>query len=58
MAKADSRTANRRWSARVTKTSDALDLKRRVFTLNDPRTAPGDAAREPVRNPQARACQH
>jgi hypothetical protein len=30
------RKANRRWSARVTQTSDALDLQRRVFTLDDP----------------------
>jgi len=27
----------RRWSARVTRTSDALDLKRGVFTWKDPR---------------------
>jgi hypothetical protein len=26
----------RRWSARVTRNSDALDLKRGVFTLKDP----------------------
>ena len=28
--------ATRRWSQRVTETSDALDLKRHVFTLKDP----------------------
>jgi hypothetical protein len=27
----------RRWSARVTRESDALDLERSVFTLRDPR---------------------
>lgn len=27
----------RRWSRRVTKTSDALDLRRGVFTLRDPK---------------------
>jgi hypothetical protein len=31
------RNAGRRWSARVTQTSDALDLRRRVFTLDDPK---------------------
>ena len=31
------RNANRRWSAHVTQTSNALDLERRVFTLNDPK---------------------
>jgi uncharacterized protein DUF3175 len=35
--KADPRSSNRRWSARVTQTSDALDLQRRVFTLDDPK---------------------
>jgi len=33
MAKA----ASKRWSARVTKTSNALDLDRGVFTWNDPK---------------------
>jgi hypothetical protein len=31
------RKAVRRWSARVTKESDALDLTPRVFTLKDPK---------------------
>lgn len=35
MAKA--RDPHRRWSARVTRTSDALDLKKGVFTLRDPK---------------------
>jgi Protein of unknown function (DUF3175) len=35
--KASPRKSNRRWSARVTQTSDALDLRRRVFTLDDPK---------------------
>ena len=30
-------TQSRRWSQRVTKESDALDLKRGVFTLTDPK---------------------
>jgi hypothetical protein len=30
------RMANRNWSARVTRTSDALDLTPHVFTLDDP----------------------
>ncbi|MGB3447278.1 MAG: DUF3175 domain-containing protein, partial [Xanthobacteraceae bacterium] len=29
--------ASKRWSQRVTRSSDALDLKRRVFTLHDPK---------------------
>ena len=29
--------ASRRWSQRVTRESDALDLKRGVFTLKDPK---------------------
>jgi len=31
------RKSARRWSARVTKESDALDLKTRVFTQKDPK---------------------
>ena len=31
------RKPTRRWSARVTRTSDALDLKRGVFSLKDPK---------------------
>jgi Protein of unknown function (DUF3175) len=31
------RPASRRWSQRVTRESDALDLKRGVFTLRDPK---------------------
>jgi hypothetical protein len=30
-------SAPRRWSRRVTKTSDALDLRKGVFTLDDPK---------------------
>jgi len=30
-------SASRRWSQRVTRESDALDLKRGVFTLRDPK---------------------
>jgi len=35
--KSTKRTAPRRWSQRVTKESDALDLKRGVFKLTSPR---------------------
>ena len=31
------KTTNRKWSADVTKHSNALDLKKGVFTLNDPK---------------------
>ncbi|MBZ5685117.1 MAG: DUF3175 domain-containing protein [Acidobacteriia bacterium] len=31
------RKARRRWSQRVTETSNALDLEQGVFTLDDPR---------------------
>lgn len=31
------RRTGRRWSARVTRESDALDLQRRVFTWRDPK---------------------
>jgi hypothetical protein len=30
-------SANRRWSAHVTQTSNALDLRKGVFALNDPK---------------------
>ncbi len=36
-AAAKRKTPARRWSQRVTKESDALDLKRGVFTLRDPK---------------------
>ena len=35
--KSSRRSAGRRWSARVTKESDALDLKGGVFKLRDPK---------------------
>jgi hypothetical protein len=34
--KAAKRRTGRRWSARVTRESDALDLRQRVFTLRSP----------------------
>ena len=34
---AGAKSSPRRWSQRVTKKSDALDLKRGVFTLKDPK---------------------
>ena len=36
-AKTTARKAPKRWSQRVTKESDALDLKRGLFTLTDPK---------------------
>ena len=36
-SKTKSRTSAKRWSQRVTRDSDALDLKRGVFTLTDPK---------------------
>jgi hypothetical protein len=36
-AKAKSKPSGKRWSQRVTRESDALDLKRGVFTLTDPK---------------------
>jgi Protein of unknown function (DUF3175) len=35
--KTTGRSSGRRWSARVTRTSDALDLDRGVFTWRDPK---------------------
>ncbi|WP_374951169.1 DUF3175 domain-containing protein [Mucilaginibacter sp.] len=34
--KRKAKTAGRKWSAKVTETSDALDLKNKVFKLKDP----------------------
>lgn len=34
---ATTRSSSKRWSQRVTRESDALDLKRGVFTLQDPK---------------------
>jgi hypothetical protein len=31
------RKGSKRWSAKVTRESDALDLRKRVFALNDPK---------------------
>jgi hypothetical protein len=35
--KATARKSGRKWSSRVTRESDALDLKQGVFTLDDPK---------------------
>lgn len=39
----------RRWSQRVTQTSDALELKRGVFELDDPRAIAGSLKRSAER---------
>ena len=37
MVKKDESSSDRRWSGKVTKESDALDLEKGVFTWSDPR---------------------
>lgn len=37
MAASKKKTGDKRWSQKVTETSDALDLEEGVFTLDDPR---------------------
>ncbi len=45
----------RRWSARVTRTSDALDLDRGVFTWKDPRRIAGSLKRSAMRSRRRKA---
>ena len=42
--------AERRWSARVTRTSDALDLKKGVFTLESPKAIARSLLRSALRS--------
>jgi hypothetical protein len=42
--------ASRKWSKHVTETSDALDLKNRVFTLKDPKRIAGSLKRSAERS--------
>lgn len=42
--------AERRWSARVTRTSDALDLKKGVFTLKSPKAIARSLLRSALRS--------
>src|SRR5215475_8600915 len=44
-----------RWSARVAKTSNALDLDRRVFTLNDPKRIAASLRRSALRSRRRKA---
>lgn len=52
MAKA---AATKRWSARVTKESDALDLDRGVFTWKDPRRTAASLRRSALRSRRRKA---
>jgi hypothetical protein len=52
MAKA---AATKRWSARVTKESDALDLDRGVFTWKDPRRIAASLHRSALRSRRRKA---
>ena len=45
----------RRWSQRVTKQSDALDLKRGVFTLRDPKRIAASLKRSAERSSRRKA---
>src|SRR5262245_44720270 len=45
----------KRWSAHVTKTSDALDLDRGVFTLNDPKRVAASLRRSALRSRRRKA---
>jgi hypothetical protein len=55
MAKA---AATKRWSARVTKESDALDLDRGVFTWKDPRRIAASLRRSALRSRRRKADPH
>ena len=47
--------AKRRWSQRVTQKSDALDLKRGVFRLNDPKRIAASLKRSAERSKRRKA---
>jgi hypothetical protein len=49
------RSTKRRWSARVTRTSDALDLKRGVFTGSDPKRIAASLKRSAERSHRRKA---
>ncbi len=52
---AATRSSSRRWSQRVTKKSDALDLKRGVFTLRDPKRIAASLKRSAERSSRRKA---
>jgi len=49
------KTPPKRWSQRVTKQSDALDLKRGVFTLHDPKQIAASLKRSAERSSRRKA---
>ncbi|HEU5274151.1 MAG TPA: DUF3175 domain-containing protein [Xanthobacteraceae bacterium] len=49
------RKTTRRWSARVTRTSDALELSPGVFTWKDPRRIAGSLKRSAMRSKRRKA---
>lgn len=49
------RTKGRRWSGRVTRTSNALDLDRGVFTLRDPKRIARSLKRSAERSKRRKA---
>jgi hypothetical protein len=53
--KSPARKTGRRWSARVTRTSDALTLDRGVFTWKDPRRIAGSLKRSAMRSRRRKA---
>ena len=55
MAAPAKRATSRRWSARVTKESDALDLKRGVFTGRDPKRIAASLKRSAERSHRRKA---
>jgi hypothetical protein len=52
---AATRPSSKRWSQRVTKESDALDLKRGVFTLRDPKRIAASLKRSAERSSRRKA---
>jgi len=52
---ANKRSSSRRWSQRVTKESDALDLRRGVFTLRDPKRIAASLKRSAERSSRRKA---
>ena len=52
---ATTRKASRRWSAQVTRNSNALDLKRGVFSLRDPRRIAASLKRSAERSKRRKA---
>lgn len=55
LRKKTARKGTRRWSARVTRTSDALDLSRGVFTWKNPRRIAGSLKRSAMRSKRRKA---